>query len=512
MAHGVGFIKKLGNILNIRKGRARTRRKTKMIAFAAAFTAVMTVAGAGAATAAEYDYPAAIDPDSIVIATVDSSETVTRYERIRVDANWAVPDSAVGGQTFGFTLPRQFGRVGMTFAMPSSEDPSATVAECALSSDAAPVVTCTLTDYVNGRTDVSGSLWFVVSADEQTTESTVEFVIDAEFTRVPIPGGGIGPSGPLPTNPQKWSWQTDGGRIAWEFALPGVSFEGADSIVIDDTLTAADSEYAEHHNEDGNFNVWSTDLLDQNETSISNWTGAWNAQGTAFVLEIPGPIDPDRMYFVKYYTVPSSQAAGVSYNNVADVNGIVLRDTQVWRSTGGGEGIGTTAAATGGFTLTKAVDGSGASDVPSDAVYKVRYSYGDPAVEHTVSVTAGQTAPRIELPAGTVVTLAEVTPPSVEGIAWGTPAFSGTGVRTLADGAAQITVGNGTTLAVTLSNTAEETPPPPPTATPPPELALAATGGDVPAGFVWAGGTVLLLGIALTALAAARARTHQRQG
>ena len=173
--------------------------------------------------------------------------------------------------------------------------------------------------------------------------------------------------------------------------------------------------------------------------------------------------------------------------------------------------------------MTKLVGGSGASGVPADAEYTVRYSYGDPVVERTVTVTAGATAPLIHLPAGTVVTLSELTPPALDGIEWGAPVFSGTGVTALADGGAQLTVGTGTTLAVTLTNTATTTPPvippttPPTVVTPPTELpltggsSLATTGGNVPAGMLWAGGAALVLGMALTVLGAVRARARVTQ-
>lgn len=320
-----------------RNGGAAVRRKTTAIiaAAAAALGAVITLAGAGAASAAEYDYPAAIDPSSITVTTVGGGGAVSQWDQVRVDAEWSVPDGAVGGQTFGFTLPKEFARAGTSFSVPSAEDPSKTVAECTVNTDAAPVVTCTLTDYVNGRTGVSGSLWFVASADEQTTESTVEFTVDGTITPVEIPGGGIGPSSPLPTEPQKWSWQTDDGRIAWQLALPGASFAGAESIVVDDTLTGAGDGFAEHHNEDEQLEVWSTTMQDQDPQSITNWTGSWNDGGTAFHLVIPGPIDPTRMYFVKYFTVPSSQVDGATYANTADVNGIKLEDREVWSVTGG---------------------------------------------------------------------------------------------------------------------------------------------------------------------------------
>lgn len=505
-------------------GRARARRRTgaAIAAAAAALTAIITLVGGGAASAAEYDYPAAIDPASITVSTVRDSGTVSQWDQVRVDADWAVPDGAVGGQTFGFTLPGEFARAGMTFSVPSKTDPSKTIAECAVSSDAAPVVTCTLTDYVNGRTGVTGSLWFVASADEQTTDSTVEFVVDGRITPVEVPGGGIGPQAALPTDPQKWSWQTDDDRIAWQLTLPGASFADSDSIVVDDTLTGPGAGFAEHHNEDGQLVVWSTDTQDQDYRTIADWTGGWNAGGTAFHLEIPGPVDPARVYFAKYFTVPSSLSDGATYSNVADVDGVRLRDDEVWLSTGGGTGDGD---ATGAFTVTKAVAGTGASVVPADTAYTVHYSYGDPAVERTVDVTAGATTTPITLPVGTVVTLDELTPPAVDGIDWGTPVFSGAGVTTLPDGRTQLTIGEETTLAVTLTNTAVSqppvvppaTPPTPGTTTPPAELpltghsSLATTGGDVPAGLLWSGGAALLLGVALTVIGARRARVRATQ-
>ena len=320
-----------------RNGGAVVRRKTTAMiaAAAAALTAVITLAGAGSASAAEYDYPAAIDPASITVTTVNGGGGVSQWDQVRVDADWAVPDGATGGQTFGFTLPKEFARAGTSFSVPSAEDPSVAIAQCTVSTDAAPVVTCTLTDYVNGRTGVTGSLWFVASADEQTTQSTVEFTVDGTITPVELPGGGIGPSAPLPTEPQKWSWQTDDGRIAWELALPGARFAGAESIVIDDTLVGAGDGLAEHHNEDGQLAVRSATMQDQDSQTITDWTGSWNAEGTAFHLEIPGPIDPTRIYFVKYFTVPSTHVDGATFANTADVNGIKLEDKEVWTSRAG---------------------------------------------------------------------------------------------------------------------------------------------------------------------------------
>lgn len=513
--------------MSIENGRARARRKTTTViaTVAAALIGVITLANGTAASAAEYDYPSAIDPASITIRTTDGDEALALHDQVRIDAAWSVPDGAVAGQTFGFALPQEFARAGLTFSVPSLQDPDLTVAECTVSADAAPVVTCTLTDYVNGRTGVTGTLWFLASADAESDQGTVGFTVDGQTTWVEVPGGGIAPSGHQPAEPQKWSWQTEDGRIVWELALPGASFVGAQSITVDDTVTGAGDGFAAHRNEDGRFVVWSTDAVGDDRRAITDGTGAWNAEGTLLHLVIPGPIDGARQYYVEYVTVPNAPAEGAVYGNSADVNGIVLQDTQSWRVTGGGSGDGTMR---GGFAVTKVVDGSGAGLVPTDIAYALQYTYGDPAVEGTLTVGAGETTPAVDLPAGTVVTLREVAPSAVDGIEWGVPTFSGSGVRVLADGTAQFTVATGSTVAVTLTNTATNVPPEPvppaetapptevpSTGMPPAELpltgqaALATTGGGVPAGLLWGGGAVLALGIALVVRDAIRRRSAE---
>ncbi len=491
---------------------------------ATTIVAVITMAGwgASAAVAADYDYPAAIDPASIVVTTADGSSGTTVNEHLRVDASWAVPDGAVSGQTFGFTLPAQFAGYTGTFSVPADDDPSATVATCTVSSDSPPVVTCTLTDYVDGRSDISGSLWFIVSAIEETTDTTVEFEVDGTIVPVPIPGGGI-VGEPVPTEPEKWSWQTADGRLAWQLMIPGAQFAGAGSLTIDDTLTAPGAGVGEHRNIDDALSVWSTDAAGQDRRSVTDWSGGWDATGSSFHLEIAGPIDPERNYVVKYYTVPVDGATGDSFANVADIGGVVVRATQVWTATGGGSGTGGT---TGSFSIQKLIDGEGSASVPAGTTFDVAYSYGDPAVRKVIEVTVGAPATSIALPRGTIVTLEEIDLPAIKGVTWGTPSFAGNGVRALADGTAEMTVAAGSAVVITLTNTATPVVPPttPPTPstpltpvvpTPPTELpltdGLASTGTDVPTGLLWAGGLVILLGLALTGGAAVKRRVRAEE-
>ena len=499
---------------------SRVRSIGAVVATAIVAVTAMAGGGASAAMAADYDYPAAVDPASIVVTTADGSSGTTVNEHLRVDASWAVPDGAVSGQTFGFTLPPQFAGYTGAFSVPAEDDPSATVANCTVSSDSPPVVTCTLTDYVDGRSDVSGSLWFVVSAIEETTDTTVEFEVDGTIVPVPIPGGGI-VGEPVPTEPEKWSWQTADGRLAWQLMIPGAQFAGAGSLTIDDTLTPPGAGQGAHHNIDDALSVWSTDAAGEDRRSIADWTGGWDEAGSSFHLEIAGPIDPERNYVVKYYTVPIDGVTGDSFSNVADIGGVVVRATQVWTATGGGAGTGGTS---GSFSIQKALAGDGAVSVPEGTTFDVAYSYGDPVVRKVLEVTVGAPATSIALPRGTIITLEEIDLPAITGVNWGTPSFAGSGVRALADGTAEMTVAAGSAVAITLTNTATPVVPPrtPPTTpstpvtpvvpAPPTELpltgGLASTGTDVPTALLWAGGLVILLGLALTGGAAVKRRVR----
>ncbi|MFF3064572.1 DUF5979 domain-containing protein [Oerskovia sp. NPDC057915] len=103
----------------------------------------------------------------------------------------------------------------------------------------------------------------------------------------------------------------------------------------------------------------------------------------------------------------------------------------------------------GGFSLTKVVEGSGASVVPAGTEFTAAYSYAldGQTVTGTVQVLAdGSTVDGPQnLPVGTVVTFTEIDLPAVAGVVWGTPVFS----------PAQVTVADGENVAVTLTNTAD---------------------------------------------------------
>jgi len=114
------------------------------------------------------------------------------------------------------------------------------------------------------------------------------------------------------------------------------------------------------------------------------------------------------------------------------------------------------------FQVTKRITGTGSSLVVGDPVFTVRFSYEGQSDTAELTVRAGQFATSEAIPAGTVVTIEEITPTGglVEGASWGTPVF------VLADGTkvsngGTITIEADTVLALVLEN--PTIPPLPPT-------------------------------------------------
>lgn len=112
---------------------------------------------------------------------------------------------------------------------------------------------------------------------------------------------------------------------------------------------------------------------------------------------------------------------------------------------------------TGGFTLSKALTGTGADLVDPDAEFVVEYSYeagiGFEAGSGSVTLKADGTPVTVDdLPYGAHVVFTEVTPASVDGASWDGYQFSEEAV----------TVGDGTVVELVLTNTiTADTPPAP---------------------------------------------------
>ncbi|WP_460772574.1 Ig-like domain-containing protein [Microbacterium sp. GXF7504] len=432
-------------------------RSVAAVAIALIAAAASVLGFALPAHAAAYDHPGAVDPASVVVS---GGAVVNVGDRLRIDASWSVPDDAVAGQTFGMTLPAEFDRYTQTFSLPAADDPSQTVATCAVAGTPA-VLTCTLTNYVDGRTGVGGSLWFQVTAGAATTESSVLFEIDGELVAVDLPSPGIEEPGtggvdPLPTSSYKYGWQTAEGSLGWGIVFPGSALVGQGTATVSDTLAPADADTQAHRNTDGWIGVYSRVEGSNDWLPVSGWTGGWNADGTGFELTLPGPFTADRAYWVYYFTSPVEAVyADDVFENVATVAGTALHAEKTWVATGGGDGSG---AMLGRFSIEKALVDEGAL-VPDDTVFTVVYTIGADPARHTMALAPGAPAEfSVRAAGGTAYTIEEIDLPAIDGVDWGVPAYSGAGVTDLGDGRAQVVPAAGETVAVVLTNTATATP------------------------------------------------------
>lgn len=170
---------------------------------------------------------------------------------------------------------------------------------------------------------------------------------------------------------------------------------------------------------------------------------------------------------------------------------------------------------TGVFKAKKVVTGNGASLIPADAEFTVKYNYaageGFAAGSGELKLRAdGTEATSPKLPVGAVVKLSEVAPAAVDGGTWGKPVFSKD----------TVTIAKGETVEVSLENPITTVPPTtappttpvetiPPTTpvetTPPTSPPLANTGASVALGV---GAAVLLLAAGLLTMGYSRRRAR----
>ncbi|QJW35433.1 DUF5979 domain-containing protein [Cellulosimicrobium protaetiae] len=145
----------------------------------------------------------------------------------------------------------------------------------------------------------------------------------------------------------------------------------------------------------------------------------------------------------------------------------------------------------GGFAVHKVVAGNAAGRVPDDTTFTVTWTADVPGGTLYAGPTSGRLTIRADgtvvtgpadIPEGTVVTLGEVDLPEIDGVRWGTPAFTVDGERTTG-----LTVAVGEVADVTLTNTASTT------------GGLAVTGATT-GGLVGLGALLVLGGAALLAV------------
>lgn len=491
-----------------------------MASSAVALLALVGLAVPPAAHAAELD---AITAVTVVEPTGD----IHLYDTLRLEATWAVPDSAQPGDTFSLAFPTTPRLVGVAATFPLRDPAGATVGTCTV---AATAIACTLSDYVLTHDNVRGTLFFQMKAEETTDVDTVTFTTgDGDPITVEIPGGGVGPQRPepVPTDATKSGVQTTDGTIEWYIWVPG-RLLGGERPTLTDTATpgltllpgtVAIGSVAS--------DAWAGGLFDPADfhplAAGSDFILTPDPASSAFTVELTAPAQADRLYRLSYRTkLPADAHNGQVFANTVSGSSFTTTTATVTASVAGGDGAGD---GRGGFSVAKRIVGEGASLVPAGATFAVDYSYptADGPVTGTLTLPADGTARQVtQIPAGAVVTLSEHTAEAVPGVVWGSPQFTGDGV-TATDGGAQLTISADSVVTVELRNPTTLSPPSPTTppitveppspsasATPPapPSRGLAATGGE-------AGGLIGLTAGAVLALAAGavlRRRAGTRRG
>ncbi|WP_151953086.1 Ig-like domain-containing protein [Brevibacterium sp. Marseille-P9724] len=439
-------------------------------------TASYLVGGAAPANADDLTYPGAISEVNVTFNGKDGGQAKVDDE-VKVTAKWNVPNGAKAGETFGMTLPKEFSNYANgEFAVPDTKT-GETVAECKVTNDPAPTVTCTLTDFVNGKEDVGGELWFLATLDETTDKNTVDFTIDGKAVPVPVPGdGGIGPVGPghASNDPLKYSARTKLGSdlIAWGIQFPNTIAEDG-TVTVTDALVD-DTEFERHKVNDFDVEVEYRNVdADGNFVEGEDWTSVDPADFETdvkegdkdFTVTVKNvPTDKRVQYRVLYWTKMDGKAfEGDVYKNTAKVNGKDVDAEYEYTAIGGGTGSGKEYTR---FSIAKSVEGDGADQVPADTKYTVKYTAGDE--EDTLELKAGEenrvNSKRYKI--GTEFKITEVNLPEIDGINWGDYEITGEGVSKNDDGSFSVTPETNEPVKLNLVNKAEK---PEPTPEPTPE-------------------------------------------
>jgi len=424
-----------------------------------AATGVLTAASA--ATAASSTYPDAIS--SVEMSFVEGEGGPTRVGQwLVVTADWAVPDSAVGGETFGMTLPSELRRVvDAAFELKNATDD--VVGSCVISDDDAPVLTCTLTDFVNDRDDVHGSVWFKAEAVAATTASTLTFEGGGAPILADIPGEGgiVQLPDPAPTSAAKVGWQSaQDGRWAWMVSVPsGLAEDGR--FTVTDTLVPGGPDAESHSlvesvdiswrpvDEDGNLAGPAARVPDAD--IIENTFAAGGKSFTIIVGNVPA--DQKRVYQIQYLTAPDGAFfRGDTYRNDAMVQSTKASGSFTYTGFAGGNGDGGMYTR---FSIAKSVSGDAASSIPADTVFTVQYEVAGETRTLPVTVGEGERVLSERYPIGSTFVISEIDIPAIDGVEWKDYTITGEGVQDNGDGTYAITPGRSDTVALGLDNVAD---------------------------------------------------------
>ena len=423
------------------------------------------VSGASVAKATEVN---GIQSSSIHLEKMDANEAaIYMWSAVRANATWRVPNgTGRAGDTFMLTLPKELIGSEGSFDLKGKEGDSLAYGTCQVTKSE---VVCTLNENVENKNDVGGSLWVKTQVGALTEADKLTFGLRNGVTvDVPLPDGqsGIGYKPYVPTEIDKSGWFPGADqKIQWRIVVPGSKVSDRSSMTITDNFAMAGVDLTVAADSPSVFWVPSTpkcwneissadcyNALTTSSTPSSEVTVDNDGDTVKVVIDNKGQnFEADRIYIVDLLVDSDSKIfAGSRYTNQATVDNEVRSATAVKETSGGGTGSGDTV---GHIGVKKVVTGG---DVASDTVYPVAWSYDYNGTTHQgeLSVKGDGTLETLSnIPNGTVVTLTENVP-SVTGVDFGDPAFSGDGVTDGVPNAtsAQVAVEGLKTREVTLTN------------------------------------------------------------
>lgn len=508
--------------------RASTPVRTGSAAVLAAFLAIAGVIGIGqpASAAPAVTHPGAIS--GIAITNERGDGALGQFQQVRITGDWAVPDTAREGDTFGMTLPSEFTQDSAAAFEIADPGTGAVLAECTVGPGQGPDMVCTLTEAVNDIQDVSGSFWLYARATRTTTAETVAFDLGSTVEIVDLPGTGgiVVPPVAEGIEPYKYGDSTaEQGRLRWIVGIPSGQV-AAGGFTVTDVLEAGD---VDHH--------YTGELrLAQRAVEACVLVGEWESADPSRYEVVFAPDDHSFTftaaglptgfaYELTYYTrVDGIALAGDVVGNRATVQTTEVSSTHTIENAGGGEGTGTAYTR---FSITKALTGAQAQSA-TDAVYTIRYSVeGSDAPARDLRLRVGEPVVSERAPLGSTFVIEEVDLPAIEGVVWGDWVITGEGVTETADGRYEVTPASIATVALTVSNTANpvavppkpsEPPVPPKQIIPPkpavsaPPTTLAESGGVMSLTLLPLGFGLVAAGAVLTAVGLSRAALRWSAG
>lgn len=281
-------------------------------------------------------------PGAIKSVTV-TPENPQRYDEITVSAEWAVPDSAKGGDTFTLQLPVELDSLVSSFDVRNSK--GELIATATVSGG---VVTFTVTDFVNTHKNVSGTATFATRLNrdlEPDKPYVLKFGTEFEVTITPKDGPPVDRTSShkygfwVDANGQPSTTPTD--RIRWTVESPKGPFT---EVSFDDTVgdgmeldcSSVKMNFSQSFLANEEVQAWGPDLVRDSDFTV---TGCLSQS-----LAVTGPEVPEGQVVRLVYDTKVTDASASSYRNTALVtlNGVTkgVVTTEFRRGTASGNGEG----------------------------------------------------------------------------------------------------------------------------------------------------------------------------